>query len=215
MEERNNKPHDATRGGRCVLVTPSAPPTELLDALNRKQLDIREHHSVISAMSEVMQHARQLKAGGTREPLVLLVVDRARVPRADELVAACAIYAPHAVAWTYDPTAKPALRSYHNPPANTPRPETPPAQSPAPRQSPRIVISHTPPPSPQITVVRRPTDPGLRLAGTGPASPRPEAKPVTPAEQPDENPPALSDEELRMLLSDDWDPTKGMERNDR
>ncbi|MEZ6210130.1 MAG: hypothetical protein R3B46_02630 [Phycisphaerales bacterium] len=224
MEERNFKPHDATRGGRCVLIAPSAPPAELMDALNRKQLDIREHHSIISAMGEVMAHARLVKSGAIREPLVLLIVDRARVPRADELVAACAMYAPHAVAWTYDQSAKPALRSYQSAVSNTPRPEPvpTPAATPA-RQSPKIVISHTPPPSPQITVVRRKGgggEPNLRLTGSGPApSPATEPKPAprdeSPQTQPPTEPPALTDDELRMLLSDDWNPSQGKERDNK
>lgn len=194
------------------MIAPSSPPAELMDALKRKQLDVREHRSVITAMAEIMRHARQLRAGGTREPLVLLVVDRARVARADELVAACALYAPHAVAWTYDHLARPSLRSYHSAPPAAPTPEPAPAPPPSARQSPRIVISHSAPPSPQITVVRRHADPGLRLAGAGPV---PEPKPAPRVEPSEDQPPALSDDELRMLLSDDWDPTKGMERRDR
>lgn len=191
-----------------MLVAHGAPPAELMAALQRKQLDIREHRSVISAMAEIMAHTREIRAGRTRQPLVLLIVDRTAVSRADELVAACTIYAPHAVAWTYDRAATPALRSYHaNGSANKPAPA---AVATGTQPKPRIVISHTPPPSPQITIVRKAEPPRLRLTDQQePPAPRPHA------EEPDDQPPALSDDELRMLLSDDWDPTRGRERDDR
>ncbi len=214
MEESRSKPTDAERGGRCVLVSITPPPAELMGALSRKQLDIREHRSVVTAMAEVMIHAREVKAGATRQPLVVLIVGRAEVPRADEFVGACTIYAPHAVAWTYDHGAEPPLRSYHASANGAPKP-TPAVAPPAPDAGakPRIFISSSPPP-PQVTIVRRPSKPSLRLSGGDraafaeqPMSPARTESGAAPA--PPDIPPPLTDEELRMLLSDDYDPTRG------
>lgn len=185
-------------GGDHAPGAPFTPPAELLDALRAKHVSVERCADVYDAMAKVVTRERSVRAGDPRQPLVLLAIEPARIPAADELVAAISAFAPLTSCWRYEPGHSPALCAYA--PGARLRPE-PARAAPEPAR-------------------RSPTGPDLRLAGDGPEFP-PErsgtgapaaadppgsnAVPPLDADEPDDQAAAerlLTDEELAMLLDD-------------
>jgi hypothetical protein len=102
---------------RCILwhAPDSAIPEELLESLSRRSVRIAPCTSPFSAVGMACRHEQAARAeqdeGPTPEPLVLLLVFPASLPRAPEVVAALKRYAPRAACWCYERGANQALRA--------------------------------------------------------------------------------------------------------
>lgn len=199
MAEARESQNGADRAGSenagtaCVLLCTGEAPEELLASLSERRVVIEAHADPFSAIAAV------LRRGRTGSPLVLLVVDPARVARADEMVRTVERFVPHVVCWRYDAGKSPALRGYVPPP-------------PAPSATIETFVSRAraggPPKlrlaghEPGGEAVR---EAPMNTAGAGDVRPEPAAKDAAgeaaPASAGGE---LLSSEELSMLLSDDW-----------
>lgn len=175
-----------------------APPRELLGALERKGLLPLVCDSHADALAELVIHEREVRAAATQRPMVLLVVEPELTPGVVELIERVHRFAPHALIWRYNASHRPPLTAW-----------TPSAPRPA---------SAAPSPAIQATVRPRPA-PALRL--TEPAGEPEVASPASrdaeiASDAPDlphtqqkasqgPNGPILTQDELSMLLSDDWE----------
>lgn len=185
-------PHRQSGGpctARCVVVQPragmgvEAAPPELIASLERRGVETIRATGVYGAMAELCLAAR----AGAATP-ALVVVEPARIEGVERLVSAAGRYAPGAPIWRYDAGGEPRLRSYFAG-----------AQPSKEAGDPGVV-----------RVVTRPVGPpALRLTPTppvkGPEGSATETKPTKAAPAPV----TLTEEELAMLLADDWEHPPG------
>lgn len=220
----NVQPSGATR---CVVVCPPDSgadprlPDELSALLGARATVLNIETDPVRAMSYLVIHERAFLRAEHKDPMLLLLVEPARIPRCELLVAAASKYAPHAPVWQYVANAAKRLSRYVSPseiPAGiiAPAPGVrPPQPRPAPTTptAPRGVTGPSGfvswaglPRAAPAPAAPRPA-PKLRLAGE--AAPQPTggddpAKPAAPASiRPGVT---LTDEEMRMLLNGDHEP---------
>lgn len=102
---------------RCVLLTPKGvrPDTDLLAALDRRDLTLVRHDSEFTAIAEICRCARDdaeaIRRGRRGEGLILLLMHPHRLNDPAGLVHAVERYAPHAAIWMFSATGSPRLRS--------------------------------------------------------------------------------------------------------
>ncbi|HYE02428.1 MAG TPA: hypothetical protein VD963_04240 [Phycisphaerales bacterium] len=188
---------------RCVLWrSPDRPtPAELVESLRRRGVELVECRSAFEAMARlcVLEHgdgAGSRPRYGPREPVILVLVEPGRLPRAAEVVASAAVYAPHAACWVYEAAHEPKLRLYDPPEAREGN-----AREDGPRSSGRAPGSVGLPPGGRRHGAQAPTKPALRLTETEPA-PEPGPEPAVESTGTTTRSVVLSEEELAMLLGD-------------
>jgi hypothetical protein len=175
------------------------PPQSLRNALTARDAEVVIRTSAYDAMADLIEHELALRAHERREAMVLLIIEPDALPHARDLVAAAARYTPHAVCWRYSEADEPQLRAFpYTAPgaggASESGPPTPPtitirpgvAHVIAPRRRRHIE------PTPKLRLTGEPDD----VESDEPPSDQGPAEPEKPI---------LSDEELEILLSDDWE----------
>lgn len=206
MPNQGDTSNQDTVRSRFVVVCPpdehgrTVPPEPLSRVLATRNANVVVRAGVYAAMCDLMEHERDVASGHPREPMVVLVVEPDRVPMATELVGAVLRYVPHAVCWRFDADREPQLRAFD---------EGPRAREVIGAQGPGVTVRR------DVGPIRpRPTQspaPRLRLTADepidAPLEPRPDEEEDAEPERP-----ALSEEELDMLLSDDWEDQTGRTR---
>jgi len=214
-------------GDRCVLWLAHGltPDTELLGALQRKELNVETCTNAYEALARLCRTTRKNAADSPPRAAVLLLCDPDRLDRVGEMATLAERYAPRAKCWVFDSTSRRLRGATGEDNARWNSPEvrngaglrnTGSSDS-APAQAVRLPASGLPAPgtSPTSAVARRSGPPALRLSGSGPLAPRPDEDAAAMPDKIMPNglsgpPPAshvpaglLSDEELAMLLSPD------------
>lgn len=174
-----------------------APPRELMSALERKGLSLQICASHAEALAELVVNERELRTGIAQRPMVLLLLEPEATPGISELVDRVNRFAPRALVWRYSPSHRPPLTAWTS---------SRPAASP----SPRVEIAARAQPAPALRLTD--AEPPARVRGEVPpraqdslqidpseSSGDPHKSPQTPSG------PILTQEELSMLLSDDWE----------
>ncbi len=180
-------------------------PDDLRRAIATRGADLLVRSCAYEAMADLVEHERALRSGGPASPLVLIVVEPDGVPGAGALVDAATRYTPHAVCWRYGASDEPRLAAFIDP-AHAGRTDDPTETGPTPgpaRPTPTSI------PGAADTIRPHPTpsgQPRLRLTGEGSDVSHNEGE-REPTEDPER--PVLSEEELEMLLSDEWDRQTG------
>lgn len=176
------------------------PPASLRRALSARDAEIVVRTSVYDAMADLIEHELALRAHERREAMVLLVVEPETLPHAGELVAAAARYTPHAVCWRFRERDEPQLQSFPHT-----REGAPAAAEPGPAG-----ITIRPGVARVIAPRRRHIEPTPKLRLTGEPDDIAGEEEEEDGEAPSEpQRPALSEEELEILLSDDWERQTG------
>jgi hypothetical protein len=222
-------PQTSGRGTCVILCRPGAagpavarsvaiaPPRELLSALDRKGLTVSVCASHAEALAELVIHERSLRTGGAQRPIVLLLLEPEQSPGVVELIERVSLYAPRAMIWRYSPAHRPPLTAWA---PSVPNGQAASAESVSPaavrtRPAPTLRLAGTPKPvlggagGDEPMEQGLPSDASRGIGGSdevhGGRSRSPDG-PDTP-HKPSESPsgPILTQDELSMLLSDDWE----------
>lgn len=202
---------------RCVLWRPPhlPVPQDLLASLQRRHVAITDCTDSFAAMAHLCRLQRS-----AQDPFVLLLVSPSHLPEAAEVLEAAARYAPLAARWWYDARCSPKLQQVTDADiaawAGVPLPSIASAFTAVePRET--VVV----PPRRAAAPAYPRSSPPLRLTheDDAPRMPEPEASAgrngagphlVGPLSEADNPPPSpatlLTNEELAMLLSDDFNP---------
>lgn len=204
MLERKEEATSRDARGRCLVLTPPgvAAPEALRGALASRDLAIEPVSDVFQAMALMALH--EGSPSTERSLLAALVVEPSEVPRASELAELAPRYAPSTILWQYREDASPQLSTYLT--VETDRSvevKQPATAASRPADAPALAHAHASHASPASS------HPSLRLAGDGPAlAPLDDRNAAEEAADDDSaslDALALSDEELAMLLSDEWE----------
>jgi hypothetical protein len=134
----SNTPQDAGfvgRKQRCVLLVRRAPgtpnaqlPSDLMEELSEKHLDVRRCDSVYMVMAELVLHEAARRSGWHRDPAILLVVEPGNHEKIDDLVQAALRWVTRPVLWRYSKSLSPRLQAMpaESPPEAVERVEPPP-----------------------------------------------------------------------------------------
>ena len=176
-----------------------APPELLSKAIAAREAGIVVRQSPYQAMADLVEHERAHRTGAHPGPLVLIVVEPTRFPGAADLVDAASRFSPRAVCWRFSASDDPQLAAYVSDAPS--EPTTPPGP---------VHVR----PSVADTIRPRPTQsqrPRLRLAGDPGNVSHNEGEPPEDGQAgvDEQHRPTLSEEELDMLLSDDWEKQTG------
>lgn len=186
--ESTNRQWHAT----CLVVPPvhadsasRAGVEQLVTSLARRGLTINRCDNCFDAMADLVLHERARRAGRSRDPLVVILIDAHRQPAATALFDAAVKHAPSTVFWEFQGGTSLRLTAFRPQPRHTHDPE----------------LALTPPPTPIVArgvSVPRPTErPPLRLATDTEIEPLPLRSPPRPPASA-----LLTDEELSMLLGE-------------
>ena len=192
------RPAGGTRSRFVLLCAPNHdgglhPPEALRNALTARDAEVVIRTNVYDAMADLIEHELALQARRRREAMVLLVVEPDELPNALALVAAAARYTPHAVCWRFSEREEPQLRAFAAVAGGMPAEE----ENPLPIVTIRPGVAHVIAPRRRRHI--EPT-PKLRLTGEPESIAGDE-----PEGSPEPEKPILSEEELEILLSDDWE----------
>lgn len=199
--DATGRPKDGTRSRFVLVCAPDHEgevhaPESLRSALAARDAEVTIRTSVYDAMADLIEHELALRAHERREAMVLLVIEPDTLPHAQELVAAAARYTPHAVCWRFCEHEEPQLRAY--------APERESAEAPSEGGPAGVTIR------PGVVHVIAPrrrrhieATPKLRLTGESADVAGDESEADQDSSEPER--PVLSDEELEILLSDDWE----------
>lgn len=214
-------PAQSGRKQRCVLLGkgpkgtkgPSVP-AELLETLTSKEMDVRRCDSSYMAMAELVLHETARRAGWHRESAVLVVVEPDSRTELNDLVDAALRWTTHTTFWQYTSGAEPRLRALPveaGPPAEegeervVVKPAEKPRSAPVTKPGPslRLAQEHDeilpPKPAPVARAnegVTRDEEDALRLDD--------ESVVAEPGDPKSDTSMVLSEDELSMLLSPDW-----------
>lgn len=178
------------------------PPEALRRALLARDAEVTIRTSAYDAMADLVEHEQSLRARQRREPMVLLLVEPESLAHAQALAAAAARYTPHAVCWRFGAADDPQLRAFEI------EPEGPTRDAGA--AGPGVTVS------PDVAEALGPrrrhvaAGPRLRLTEDAPPVEADEAELERGAPEVGEGGdeperPLLTEEELEILLSDDWE----------
>lgn len=186
-------PAQSGRKQRCVLLGKGpksgkgpAVPSELMEALTSKEMDVRRCDSSYMAMAELVLHETARRAGWHRESAVLVVVEPDSRTELNDLVDAALRWTTRTTFWQYTQGPEPRLRAL---PVETGPPEE------AAREEPRAV---------EKPRTKSKPSPTLRLAGEDEILP-PRPAPVRKGEG------VTKDEEAALRLDDETVETSGGE----
>lgn len=214
-------PAQSGRKQRCVLLGkgpkgskgPSVPP-ELLETLTSKEMDVRRCDSSYMAMAELVLHETARRAGWHRDSAVLVVVEPDSRTDLNDLVDAALRWTTRTMFWQYSPGVEPRLRALpveQGPPTDDERD----APAPVP-EKPRAVEKKRPAPQPSLRLAQEadeilPPRPLAPRKGEGVSKDEEDALRLDddtviaePGDPKSDTSMVLSEDELSMLLSPDW-----------
>lgn len=214
MQANEPEAHKTSGRGTCVILCRSgaagpaaarsvalAPPRELMGALERKGLTPLVCASRAEALAELVVHEREVRAGVSQRPMVLLLVEPEQAPGVVELIERVNRFAPHTMIWRYSPAHRPPLTAW--------APSEPAAPSAAPRPAMQATVRPRQAPALRLTEAPTPREAqpaAPRSATSVPAIPdAPDAPDTQHKASQSPNGPILTQDELSMLLSDDWE----------
>lgn len=169
-----------------------APPIELLATLEKKGLATAICATPAEALAELVIHERALRTGAATGMMILLLIEPEKSVGVIEVLDRVAVYAAHAAIWRYSPDEKPALSAW------APRVERAAGAPAAPRSAPslRLVDAEIPFAEDEMRHEMSSFNGQSQPAGASQATEKPHSGPTGPI---------LSQDELSMLLSDDWE----------
>lgn len=217
----NGNPQTKPRA-RCIALCPrtdsgSVPPlpAELQSLLAERSSIIECHAEPLEVMASLVIHERAFASGTHREPMLLILVEPSKLFGVESLVRAMSKYAHHAAVWQYDPASARRLSPYAAPVAPPPTNGNGRTvgngngNARAPEGQPRARTVASTAPSfvswvgmPRAAPPEALPTPKLRLAGT-PSSETAAATAGQGPARPTAVKPALTDEEMAMLLGND------------
>lgn len=182
----------------CAPGAPS-PPESLRRAIASRDAEIVLRSSPYQAMADLVEHERAFLEGHRPGALVLIIIDPARLPHAEDLADAAARHTPHSVVWRFSASADPPLAAFPTPPPRDSSPAPTHVQI-SPGVADTILPRHTQTPKPR-----------LRLAVDDQNISHNEGDRAEDGQDGDPEPhrPVLTEQELEMLLSDDWERQTG------
>lgn len=227
--EREPEAQSESGRGRCVvlcrLLAPApgssrlaaeAPPHDLMAALDRKGLTLSVCASPAEALADLVIHERALRSGRAQRPIILLLIEPERSLGVIELLDRVAVYAASAVIWRYSSTQRPQLSAWVPRASGAGQVQTVGAGAASSAPALRLAGMDAEPVEP-VSRQDHPARQAVASADTG----RPlfrgsgQADPDFGEEEPDSrqpeivapgtSQPILTQDELSMLLSDDWE----------
>jgi len=101
------------RTGVCAVIDDGrGAPRALLAALERRSVTIQRCRDVFDAMTEMVLHERAIASQATAQPFIVVLVEPGKLVQTEQLARAASIYAPHVGLWQYEDTPRPRLQAY-------------------------------------------------------------------------------------------------------
>lgn len=120
----SNGTHGGSALARCVVLCPRSGgadavlPDELRLLLDNRASSMTCFSEPLSALAAMVVHERDFSGGRHKDPMLLILVEPARLAAVEALVAAMSKYAHRAAVWQYDPASAKRLARYVAPVVN-------------------------------------------------------------------------------------------------